>query len=339
MLTLLARLLNRDGASIGLALLVAVLILGALNPSFLRPENLSAIAVQSVFILIIALGMTFVLTAGAIDLSVGAVMGLSAGVTIFALQHGLVVALACLAGLATGALFGLLNGFLVTRLRLSDFIVTLATMGVASGALQILCFYTPLKADGDGAFAWLAGGTLLALPVPVILAAALVALLSLILTRSAFGRRVQASGMSPAAASFAGIDVGRTRRIVFVMSGVFSAVAGILLASRLSSVQPALGRGYELQAIAAAVLGGTSLAGGKGSVLGAGLAALLLAALSAGLQIVGVDPTWYQVVVGLSILLAVAFHGWSGGFVERRLYAPPPPRPAAPPFPSHRSRS
>lgn len=323
MLTVLARLLNRDGASIGLALVAVVLILGAANPAFLQPENLSAIAVQSVFILIISLGMTFVLTAGAIDLSVGSVMGLSAGITILTLQSGGGMVLACLAGLATGGLFGVLNGFLVTRLRLSDFIVTLATMGVASGALQILCFYTPLKADGAGAFAWLAGGTLIGLPFPVILALLLIAILSVILTRSAFGRRVQASGMSPAAAGFAGIDVGRTRRTVFVLSGLFSALAGILLASRLSSVQPALGRGYELQAIAAAVLGGTSLAGGKGSVLGAGIAALLLAALSAGLQIVGVDPTWYQVVVGLSILVAVAFHGWSGGFVERRLHARP----------------
>lgn len=323
MQTTLARLLSHDGAPIGLALLASILILGALNPTFLQTENLSAIAVQSVFILIISLGMTFVLTAGAIDLSVGAVMGLSAGLSIFTLQSGGGIVLACLAGLATGAAFGLLNGMLVTRLRLSDFIVTLATMGVASGALQILCYYTPLKSNGDPAFAWLAGGKLAGLPVPVVIALVLVAGLGLVLTRSAFGRRVQASGMSPAAAGFAGIDVGRTRRLVFVLSGLFSALAGILLASRLSSVQPALGRGYELQAIAAAVLGGTSLAGGKGSVLGAGLAALLLAALSAGLQIVGVDPTWYQVVVGLSILLAVGFHRWSARFVERRLHAAP----------------
>lgn len=324
MRTLLARLLSRDGAPIGLALVAAILILGALNPAFLRTENLSAIAVQSVFILIISLGMTFVLTAGAIDLSVGAVMGLSAGVTIFTLQSGGGTALSCLAGLATGGAFGVLNGILVTRLRLSDFIVTLATMGVASGALQILCYYTPLKADSAPTFAWLAGGKVWDIPFPLIVALVLVTALGVILSRSAFGRRVQASGMSPAAAAFAGIDVGRTRRTVFILSGLFSALAGILLASRLSSVQPALGRGYELQAIAAAVLGGTSLAGGKGSVLGASLAAMLLAALSAGLQIVGVDPTWYQVVVGLSILIAVAFHGWSAGFVERRLHAAQP---------------
>jgi ribose transport system permease protein len=129
--------------------------------------------------------------------------------------------------------------------------------------------------------------------------------------------------MSARGATFAGIDVDRVRLVVFLMSGICASVAGILLASRLASVQPALGQGYELQAIAAAVLGGTALGGGRGSVVGAAVAALLLATIATGLQIVRIDPTWYQVFVGAAILIAVAFHGWAGGFVDRHIHAAP----------------
>jgi ribose/xylose/arabinose/galactoside ABC-type transport system permease subunit len=305
--------------SITLALIGAVVLFSALNPAFLSAENLSAIGVQSVFLLIIAVGMTFVLTAGAIDLSVGSVLGLSGGVTMLVLSHGLGTVPAVVAGLAVGGIFGLINGLLVTTLRLSDFIVTLATMGVAAGLLQIMAYFRPLRGGETPAFTWLANGKLFGLPFPIVLALAIVAVMAVVLQWSAFGRRVRASGMSPAGAKFAGIDVPRIRLTVFVMSGLLAAVAGVLLASRLASVQPALGRGYELQAIAAAVLGGTSLAGGRGSVIGAAVAALLLAAISAGLQIIRVDPTWYQVVVGISILLAVAFHGWAERFVDRNI--------------------
>jgi len=329
----LARLLRLEGVPITLALLLAGIVFSLLNPAFLSPENLSAIAVQSVFILVIAVGMTFVLTAGAIDLSVGSVLGLSGGVTMFMFTFGWGTAPAVAAGFAVGVLFGLVNGLLVTVLRLSDFIVTLATMGVGAGLLQILAHYRPLRGGETEAFLWLAGGQVAGLPVPIWLTALLVAALTFTLQRTAFGRRVRAAGMSPAGATFAGIDVDRVRLSVFVISGLLASLSGVLLASRLASVQPALGRGYELQAIAAAVLGGTSLAGGRGSVLGAAMAALLLATIATGLQIAGVDPTWYQVVVGLAILVAVAFHGWSGGFVERYLYGAPT-RPAASPEPS-----
>lgn len=317
----LARFLRLEGIPILLALAVAGAVFGILNPAFLSAENLAAIAVQSMFILIIAVGMSFVLTAGVIDLSVGAVLGLSGGMTMFTFTLGFGTVPAILAGLAVGAAFGLINGFLVTVLRLSDFVVTLATMSVAAGLLQILAYYRPLRGGETAAFSWLAYGRVFGIPFPIVLGVLLVVVLAFVMQRSVFGRSVRAAGMSPAAATFAGIDVDRVRLAVFVMSGILASVAGILLASRLASVQPALGRGYELQAIAAAVLGGTSLSGGRGSVIGAAIGALLLAAIAAGLQIVGVDPTWYQVVVGIAILTAVAFHGWSSGFVERHLAA------------------
>lgn len=315
----LASLLRLEGAPIAIALLVVTALLGWLNPSFLGAGNISAIAIQSMFILIIAVGMTFVLTAGAIDLSVGSVLGLSGGVTMLAFSFGQPTAVAVLAGLGVGALCGLINGLLITALKLSDFIVTLATMGVAAGLLQIMAHYRPLRGGETEAFTWLAYGSLFGIPFPIAFGLVLVIVLTFLLQATTFGRRVRAAGMSPEAARFAGIDVDRVKLIVFVLSGLLAAVAGVLLASRLSSVQPALGRGYELQAIAAAVLGGTSLAGGRGSVVGAAIAALMLAAISAGLQIVGVDPTWYQVILGTAILLAVAFHKWSDGFLERNV--------------------
>ncbi|ESW60335.1 MAG: ribose ABC transporter permease [Rhodobacter sp. CACIA14H1] len=315
----LARFLRLEGIPILLALALAGAVFGILNPAFLSAENLSAIVVQSMFILVIAVGMSFVLTAGVIDLSVGSVLGLSGGVTMFMFTMGFGTVPAITAGLAVGLGFGLVNGLLVTVLRLSDFIVTLATMGVGAGLLQILAYYRPLRGGETPAFSWLAYGTVLGIPFPIVLGVGLVVALAFVMQRSAFGRSVRAAGMSPAAATFAGIDVDRLRLAVFVMSGVLASVSGVLLAARLASVQPALGRGYELQAIAAAVLGGTALSGGRGSVVGAAIGALLLAAIAAGLQIAGVDPTWYQVVVGIAILLAVAFHGWAGGFVERHL--------------------
>ena len=322
----LARLLHLEGVPILLALILVALLFGLLNPAFLSHENLTAIGVQSVFILIIAVGMTYVLTAGSIDLSVGSVLGLSGGVTMFCFTFGFGTVFAVLAGLGVGLIFGLINGLLITVLRLSDFIVTLATMGVAAGLLQILAFYRPLRGGETEAFSWLAYGGLFGLPFPIILGICLVLGMAFVLHRSGFGRRVRAVGMSPAGATFAGIDVGRVKLSVFVISGALASLAGVLLASRLASVQPALGRGYELQAIAAAVLGGTSLAGGRGSVIGSAVAALLLAAISTGLQIIRVDPTWYQVAVGISILVAVAFHGWAGGFVERNLFGLGKPR-------------
>jgi ribose/xylose/arabinose/galactoside ABC-type transport system permease subunit len=318
-----ARLLRIEGASIGIALVIAVVIFGTLNPAFLEPSNLAAIAIQSIFVLIIAVGMTFVVTSGRIDLSVGSVLGLSGGVTMFLLTMSFPAVVAVLAGLAVGTLFGLINGWLITRLGLSDFIVTLSTMGVAAGLLQILAFIRPLRIeDADSSsFTWLSYGTVAGIPFPIVFGVALVAVASVILRGAAFGRRVQAAGMSAAGATFAGLDVRSTHLAVFALSGFLAAISGLLLAARLASVQPALGQGYELQAIAASVLGGTSLAGGRGTVIGSAIAALLLGAINAGLQIVGVDPTWYQVFVGASILAAVAFHQWSERYVEASVSA------------------
>ena len=315
-----------DGVAIGLALIVAVVVFSLLEPAFWSIDNILNIIVQSAFIMLLAVGMAFVLTAGGIDLSVGAVLGFSAGVTMFVLGEGYWFGIAILAGLATGLFFGVLNGFLVARLGLNDFIVTLGSLGVAAGALRLLDSIRPLRlervVEETEAFTFLAHGKVIGIPVPIIIAVGVVIGLEVLLKRSPFGRRVQAVGMRRDAAELAGINVARIRHTVFIMAGLLAAAAGILMAARLSSVPARLGLGFELQAIAAAVLGGTSLFGGRGTVVGAALAALLLATLNAGLQISGVDSTWYRVILGVGIVAAVAFHQWTVRFSAAEALGP-----------------
>jgi len=314
---IIARLLATEGSAITVALVAAVVIFTVLNPVFLEPSNLTNVVVQSMFILLIAVGMTFVLASGAIDLSVGGVLGVSGGIATLVLLSGQSFVVAIVAGLATGLAFGVLNGVLIARLGLSDFIVTLGTMSVAAGLLEIISFLQPLRApEGSMLFTGLARGWFAGIPIPLLIGVPIVLLMEVVLRRFEFGRRVRAVGMSPAAARLAGINVRRIRVTVFAVSGLLAGAAGVLLAARLASVPPQLGRGYELQAIAAAVLGGTSLAGGKGSAIGSAVAALLLGTINTGLQVIGLDPTWYQVAVGASILVAVGFHLWSDRFVE-----------------------
>jgi ribose/xylose/arabinose/galactoside ABC-type transport system permease subunit len=214
--------------------------------------------------------------------------------------------LAVLAALAVGVAFGVVNGLIVAKLGVNDFIVTLGTLSVAAGALRLLDSYRPLRGGNSATFEALAGSSVLGIPLPVIIGLAVVLALDFVLRRTAFGRMIFAVGINPEAAHLAGIRVDRVRFAVFVLSGAVAALSGVLLASRLGAVPAGLGRGFELDAIAAAVLGGTSLAGGRGTVIGTVVGALILATLRNGLQLAGVDVAWYTVIVGLTIVGAVA---------------------------------
>jgi ribose transport system permease protein len=305
------RILAADGVPSLVTLLVVLVIFSLSSAQFLSIENLRNILVQSTFVLFISVGMTFVLTVGAIDLSVGTALGLSAGATIFVISLGVPSVFAIAVGLAVGVCIGLLNGFMVAWLRLNDFIVTLGTLSIAAGALQLMDSFRPLRATGADYFTGLAHGVWWGVPVPVIIAVVVVGFMSAVMQLSDYGRRLQATGMNSAAANLAGVNVRSIRLSVFVLSGFFSGLAGVVMAAHLSSVSAGLGRGFELQAIAAAVVGGTSLKGGRGNVIGAALAAVLLAAIANGLQLTGVDVTWFQIIVGASIVAAVAFHQWT----------------------------
>lgn len=303
---------SRAAATEGATVLAALILLVALSaifaPSFLSSDNIRNVLVQSVFVLVLATGMTFVLVSGGIDLSVGSTMGLSAALCVYTLDHGAPLILALVIGLLTGAAVGLLNAVLITVLGLADFIVTLGTLSLVRGIVELMTASRSLDSSSHG-FGSIAGGTVAGIPTPVLIAVAVAVVAGVTLGRARLGRSVYAVGLNPAAAFLAGVSVRRVRVSVYLISGVLAALAGIMLASRLSSVDPALGTGYELTAIAAAAIGGTSLSGGRGAVLGTALGALLLGVLQNSLRLLSVNAFWFQIITGLIIVAAVLLDG------------------------------
>ena len=326
-------LLTRPGATTAVVMVAVFVFFSILSPSFLTQGNIENLIVQSMFVLLIACGMTFVLITGAIDLSVGSVAGLSAGVTIWIGIHGAGFIPAMLGGLAVGVLVGAINAFIVLRFGISDFIVTLGTLSIGEGALTLLVSSRSLHGFNSPAFVALANNNVLGIPAPIVIGAVVVIVLQLILGRTLFGRLVFATGINANASRLAGIRVERVRVAVFVLSGLMASVAGVILASHLSSVQSGLGQDLTLQAIAAAVVGGTLLSGGSGSVLRAVVGALFLGELSNGLQLLSVNSSWYTVFVGLSLVGAMALDEGTRALVLRHLgrggatgATPPAPR-------------
>jgi ribose/xylose/arabinose/galactoside ABC-type transport system permease subunit len=302
----LSRMFSAEGAVMTAVLIAIIIFFTVKSPFFMTRKNIDSLLVEAVFIVLLAGGMTFVLIVGGIDLSVGSVLGLSAATTLWALMSGWPLGAGILVGIATGAAAGFINGGIIAYLGVNAFIVTLAMLSVAAGLLQVLTSKVQLTGVKDSAFASMTAGHVLGIPTAVVITALVIAALEFVLVFTPFGRSVFASGIGPRAAALAGVPVRRTRLQVYVLSGALAGVAGVLLASHLNSVQPGLGGGYELTAIAAAVLGGVSLAGGRGSVLRAVLGALFLGVLSNGLNLLGVDPLWFTIVTGVSIVAAVA---------------------------------
>lgn len=295
--------MRNSGALAGL--LVLVVLLAVVSPDFLTADNLLNVGVQASVVAILAFGMTFVIVSGGIDLSVGSVAGLSGIVTGWTIASGgLPMWLAVLLGLAAGALAGLASGLLITLGRVPPFIATLAMLSVARGLALVVSGGKPITFDG-----WLAdlgGGALLGvLPYPVLIMLVLGLLTAFVLRRTYSGRVMYAIGGNREAARLSGIKVDRQQLVVFALSGLFAAVAGILLAARLASSQPEAGTGYELDAIAAVVIGGASLAGGAGTALGTFVGALILGVLRNGLNLLDVSAFWQQVIIGLVIAAAV----------------------------------
>jgi len=249
-------------------------------------------------------GMTFVIVSGGIDLSVGSIVALSGVVLASALQAGWAVPAAIVAGLLVGALCGLLNGLLITRGRLPPFIATLGLMSVARGAALVYTDGRPISGFAAG-FRWLATGRVLDVPMPVILTALVYAAAYFVLTRTRFGRYVYAIGGNEEATRLSGVAVRFHKTMVYVLSGAMSALAAVLLTARLNSAQPIAGMMYELDAIAATVIGGTSLLGGEGSLGGTLIGALIMGVLKNGLNLLGVSSFLQQIVIGVVIIGAV----------------------------------
>lgn len=292
----------RDNGALG-ALLALTAVLSVLSPDFLSTRNLLNVGVQAAVTAILAFGVTFVIVSAGIDLSVGSVAALSAMVLAWtATSQGLPVWLAVLLALATGTACGAVNGLLVAHGRLPAFVATLAMLSVARGLCLVLSQGRPIALpDVLGVLGRDLGGWL---PVPVLTMLALGAVAAVILNRTYSGRTMYAIGGNEEAARLSGIRVRRQKLVVYGLSGCFAAVAGIVLAARLVSAQPQAAFGYELDAIAACVIGGASLAGGVGRASGTLIGALILAVLRNGLNLLSVSAFWQQVVIGGVIALA-----------------------------------
>ncbi|WP_427922358.1 substrate-binding domain-containing protein [Streptomyces sp. cg40] len=296
------RLLLDNGALT--ALIVLVIAMSALSGDFLTTDNLLNVGVQAAVTAILAFGVTFVIVSAGIDLSVGSVAALSATVLAWsATQHGVPVFLAVVLAIATGIAAGLVNGFLIAYGKLPPFIATLAMLSVARGLSLVISQGSPIAFPdsvshlGDTLGGWL--------PVPVLVMIVMGLIAAFVLGRTYIGRSMYAIGGNEEAARLSGLRVSRQKLAIYALSGVFAAAAGIVLASRLSSAQPQAADGYELDAIAAVVIGGASLAGGTGKASGTLIGALILAVLRNGLNLLSVSAFWQQVVIGVVIALAV----------------------------------
>lgn len=297
--------------NVGLYLvLVGILVFFSIaSPYFLTVRNLMDILRQSTFVLVAALGMTLVIMTSGIDLSVGSVLGVSAGVTSVVLIQGQPTVVAILAGLAVGVACGYLNSVIITRLGVTDLIATLSTLSIYRGILFMMTQGVPFQAFARPSFSVLGRGNLWVIPVPIIIALAFFLVLGYLLRKTVFGRHVLATGSNREAAVLSGIRVNRVKTGVYIISGFTAAASGIMLAARLSSVPPDLGTGYELSVIAAVVIGGTSLFGGAGSVAGTFVGALMVAIIGNGLILLNVNPFYQYVINGLLIIFAVAVNG------------------------------
>ncbi|GGZ73518.1 ABC transporter permease/substrate-binding protein [Streptomyces bluensis] len=298
----LRRLLLDNGALTALILLVVAM--SALSGDFLTTDNLLNIGVQAAVTAILAFGVTFVIVSAGIDLSVGSVAALSATVLAWsATSQGIPVWIAVILAVATGIACGLVNGVLVSYGKLPPFIATLAMLSVGRGLSLVISQGSPIAFPdsvshlGDTLGGWL--------PVPVLVMIVMGLVTAVILGRTYIGRAMYAIGGNEEAARLSGLRVKKQKLVIYALSGLFAAAAGIVLASRLSSAQPQAAQGYELDAIAAVVIGGASLAGGTGKASGTLIGALILAVLRNGLNLLSVSAFWQQVVIGVVIALAV----------------------------------
>jgi ribose transport system permease protein len=290
------------GTLIGLAVLC--LILWILTPYFLTVSNLLNIAEQTSINAIVAVGMTFVILSGGIDLSVGSIVALSGVVLGTSLQSGHALPVALILAAAVGLACGLVNGALVAWGGLPPFIVTLGTMSIARGAALLYTEGRPVSGFEPG-FRMLATGRVGFVPAPVIAMLVVYAIAHFVLTRTTFGRYVYAIGGNEEATRLSGVAVRFHKTMIYGVSGLMSAIAAIILTARLNSAQPIAGMMYELDAIAATVIGGTSLMGGEGSLGGTLVGALIMGVLRNGLNLLGVSSFLQQIVIGGVIVVAV----------------------------------
>lgn len=289
-------------------LVILVIFFAIASPNFFTFSNIATVLLSTAVIGILALGTTFVIITGGIDLSLGTGMALCAVMTgVFITNWGLPVWVGILGGIATGVLMGLVNGVNITFLRLPPFIATLAMMMIAGGLALVVSNVAPIYFSTSAPdFKKIALGVIIpGIPNAVLITAVLAIIAAIVLSKTLLGRYTFAIGSNEEATRLSGVNTRRWTILIYMFAGAFTGIAGIIIASRLDSAQPQIGTGYELQAIAAVIIGGTSLLGGRGSILGTVIGALIMSVLVNGLRIMSIQTEWQNVVVGFVVLLAV----------------------------------
>jgi ribose/xylose/arabinose/galactoside ABC-type transport system permease subunit len=304
------RLLGAKETGLAAVLVIIVLFLAWQSPNFLTAANLVVVSRQIALALFISIGMTFVILSGAIDLSVGSVVALvSVTVGQLMVTAGLQPVLATVLALVVGSLVGVFNGAVVAYTRIPSFVVTLGMLAMASGLALGMTQGQTISGFPAG-FLAIGQGSTLGVPNPVWLAALAAVVAHLVLARTTFGRHVYLLGSNEQAALLSGISVRRTKILIFTIASTLAACAAIVETARLTVGQPSAGAGYELAAIGAVVIGGASLFGGEGSILGTVLGTTLLGLILNGLILLGISAYWQQVFSGAVIILAVGLNFW-----------------------------
>lgn len=289
-----------------LALVVLVALVTFMKPNFIAPTNLFNLLRQVSTNALIAFGMTFVIITGGIDLSVGSTLALTSALMAGLIASGFDPMLAMFFSLISGALLGAFNGLLITKGKMAPFIATLATMTIYRGLTLVYTDGNPITGIGESfIFKYVGRGYLFGIPFPVILMLISFAILYVVLHKTTFGRKTFAIGGNEKASLIAGIKNDRIKIGVYAISGLMASLAGIIITSRLNSAQPTAGASYEMDAIASVVLGGTSLSGGRGRIMGTLIGALIIGTLNNGMNLLGVSSFYQQVVKGIVIIIAV----------------------------------
>lgn len=287
-----------------IGLLALCVIISIITPRFLNVNNLLNVLTQVSVNAVIAIGMSFVIITGGIDLSVGSILAITGAISASIIVKSNNVFLAIIVAIIIGALIGAFNGIIVSKGKIQPFIVTLAAMTIFRGVTYVYTNGTPISGLGKN-FTFIGNAKVLGIPFPVIITLIVFLIAYYIINETRFGRYVYALGGNEDSTRLSGINTDRIKMIVYVVSGIAAAISGVIVTSRIGSASPNAGSGYELDAIAAVVLGGTSLSGGEGSITGTIIGAMIIGVLNNGLNLMNVSPFYQSIVKGLVILLAV----------------------------------
>lgn len=305
----LKALFNSDASQKVLAfagLIIMFVAFSLASPNFFQFSNIVGILLATAVNGVLALGVTFVIITAGIDLSVGTVMTLSAVMTgVFITNLGLPIPIGILGGLLTGGFAGWINGTVIAKMKIPPFVSTLGMLYIAKGLALVISGLKPIYFSDTPAFSKIAMADILGIPYAVLIFFGAAIIAHIILTKTILGRYTFALGSNEEATRLSGVNANKWKTAVYALAGLYSGLAGVLIAARLNSAQPALGAGYELDAIAAVVIGGTSLSGGEGTIMGTVIGAFIISVLTNGLRILSVPQEWQIVVTGGILIIAV----------------------------------